>query len=110
MRGRSVSATWFSSLVRPPVPRSPFLDGDAYVQMTGAIQTIAAALKEANAELRHVVRTVVYIVDMADADHVARAHREAFGDARLASTLVQVAALTPAAALVEVEVTAIVHD
>ena len=63
MRGRSVSATWFSSLVRPPVPRSPFLDGDAYVQMTGAIQTIAAALKEANAELRHVVRTVVYIVD-----------------------------------------------
>jgi enamine deaminase RidA (YjgF/YER057c/UK114 family) len=90
--------------------RSPFLDGDAYVQMTGAIKTIAAALGEANAELRHVVRTVVYVVDMADADHVARAHREAFGDSRPASTLVQVAALTPASALVEVEVTAVVHD
>jgi len=90
--------------------RSPFLDGDAYVQMIGAIKIIAAALAEAGAEMRHVVRTVVYVVDMADADHVARAHREAFGEQRPASTLVQVAALTPAQALVEVEVTAVVHD
>jgi enamine deaminase RidA (YjgF/YER057c/UK114 family) len=90
--------------------RSPFLDGDGYLQMTGAIKTIAAALDEAGAELRHVVRTVVYVVNMADADQVARAHREAFGEQRPASTLVQVAALTPAKALVEVEVTAVVHD
>jgi enamine deaminase RidA (YjgF/YER057c/UK114 family) len=90
--------------------RSPFLEGDAYVQMTGAIKTIAAALDEAGAKMRHVVRTVVYVVDMADADHVARAHREAFGQQRPASTLVQVAALTPAKALVEIEVTAVVHD
>jgi len=90
--------------------RSPFLDGDAYVQMTGAIKTIAAALHEAGAEIRHVVRTVVYVVNMADADHVARARREAFGEQRPASTLVQVAALTPAKALIEVEVTAVVHD
>jgi enamine deaminase RidA (YjgF/YER057c/UK114 family) len=78
--------------------------------MTAAIATIAVALDEVGAELRHVVRTVVYVVDMADADHVARAHRQAFGASRPASTLVQVAALTPANALVEVEVTAIVHD
>jgi enamine deaminase RidA (YjgF/YER057c/UK114 family) len=90
--------------------RSPLLEGDAYAQMTGAIKTIAAALDEAGAALRHVVRTVVYVVDMADVDHVARAHREAFGDSRPASTLVQVAALTPANARVEVEVTAMVHD
>jgi enamine deaminase RidA (YjgF/YER057c/UK114 family) len=56
------------------------------------------------------VRTVVYIRDMADAHHVARAHREAFGGQRPASTLVQVSALTPDAARVEVEVTAVVHD
>jgi enamine deaminase RidA (YjgF/YER057c/UK114 family) len=90
--------------------RSPFLDGDAYLQMTGAIKIIAAALHEAGAEMRHVVRTVVYVVNMADADHVARAHREAFGEHRPASTLVEVAALTPAKALIEVEVTAVVHD
>ena len=90
--------------------RSPFLDGDAYLQMTGAIKILAAALHEAGAEMRHVVRTVVYVVNMADADHVARAHREAFGEHRPASTLVQVAALTPAKALIEVEVTAVVLD
>ena len=90
--------------------RGAQLDGDAYRQMTDAIVTIAAALCEAGAELRHVVRTVVYISNMADADHVARAHRETFGIARPASTLVQVAALTPAAARVEIEVTAIIHD
>jgi enamine deaminase RidA (YjgF/YER057c/UK114 family) len=89
---------------------APHLDGNAYVQMTGAIATIAAALGKAGAELRHVVRTVVYVTNMADAGHVARAHREAFGASRPASTLVQVAALTPANALVELEVTAIVHD
>jgi enamine deaminase RidA (YjgF/YER057c/UK114 family) len=88
--------------------RPPHLNGDAYMQMTGAIATVAAALGQAGAELRHVVRTVVYILDMTDAHHVARAHRETFGGSRPASTLVQVAALTPSSALVEIEVTAIV--
>lgn len=86
------------------------LDGDAYMQMSGAIATVAEALGEAGAELRHVVRTVVYVLDMADAHHVARAHSETFGTACPASTLIQVAALTPAEALIEIEVTAIVHD
>ena len=53
-------------------PRS-HLDGDAYTQMTAAIATVAAALGEAGAELRHVVRTVVYVLDMADVDQIARA-------------------------------------
>lgn len=88
--------------------RAPALEGDAYVQMSGAI--VAEALAQAGTELRHVVRTIVYVVDMADAQHVARAHRERFGAARPASTLVQVAALTPAQARVEIEVTAMVHD
>ncbi len=45
-----------------------------------------------------------------NSDHIARAHQEAFGASRPASTLVQVAALTPPSALVEIEVTAFVHD
>jgi enamine deaminase RidA (YjgF/YER057c/UK114 family) len=90
--------------------RSPHLEGDAYKQMKGAIALVAEALAGSGAELRHVVRTVIYILDMLDTHHVARAHREAFGESRPASTLVQVAALTPASALVEIEVTAIVHD
>jgi enamine deaminase RidA (YjgF/YER057c/UK114 family) len=90
--------------------RGPDLDGDVYHQMKAAISIVAGALGEAAAELRHVVRTVVYIRDMADAGEVARAHREAFGESRPASTLVQVAGLTPSSARVEIEVTAIVHD
>ena len=90
--------------------RAPHLDGDAFEQMTSAIATVTAALNEAGADLRHVVRTVVYVRDLADAHHVARAHRQAFGASPPASTLVQVAALTPASARVEIEVTAIIHD
>lgn len=90
--------------------RPPHLDGDAYTQLKAAIATVATALAEAGAELRHVARTVVYVIDLADTHHIARAHHEAFGASRPASTLVQVAALTPAAALVEIEVTAVIHD
>ena len=90
--------------------RAHHLDGDAYEQMMAAIATVAAALGEAGAELRHVVRTVVYVLDMADIHQIARAHKEAFGGSRPASTLVKVAALTPASARVEIEVTAVIHD
>jgi enamine deaminase RidA (YjgF/YER057c/UK114 family) len=90
--------------------RGQHLDGDAYTQMMAAIATVAAALGEAGAELRHVVRTVVYVVDMADVHHIARAHGETFSASRPASTLVQVAALTPVSARVEIEVTAVIHD
>jgi len=89
--------------------RGSHLSGDAYRQASGIIDIIADALRQAGAGLHHVVRTVVYVVDMADLEAVARAHREAFGTVRPASTLVQVAALTPATARVEIEVTAIVQ-
>jgi enamine deaminase RidA (YjgF/YER057c/UK114 family) len=90
--------------------RPPHLDGDAYTQLARAIQTVATALKAAGADLQHVVRTVIYVVDMEDAHHVARAHQEAFGSSPPASTLVQVAGLTPTAARIEIEVTAVIHD
>ncbi len=60
--------------------------------------------------MRHVVRTVVYVIDMADTERVARAHSEAFDTVRPASTLVQVSALTPALARVEIEVAAIISN
>lgn len=89
--------------------RPPDLDSDAYLQAKAILAIVEAALAEAGAELRHVVRTVAYVTDLADQDHIARAHREAFGAVRPASTLVQVAGLTPSTARVEIEVTAIIH-
>ncbi|UFZ06229.1 RidA family protein [Bradyrhizobium ontarionense] len=90
--------------------RGADLDRDAYGQATSAIGIVAEALQKAGADPRHVVRTVVYVTDMADTDGVARARSEAFGAVRPASTLVKVAGLTPAIARVEIEATAIVHD
>ena len=90
--------------------RPPHLDGDAYDQARSILSIVEEALLQAGAALRHVVRTVVYVVDMSDASLVARAHAEAFSQVRPASTLVQVAALTPNTARVEVEATAIIHD
>lgn len=88
--------------------RPPHLDRDAYQQANAVLLILEEALAQAGAGLRHVVRTVVYVVDMADAPLVARAHAEAFGQVRPASTLVQVAALTPNSARVEVEATAVI--
>lgn len=90
--------------------RLPELESDAYAQARGIFKIITEALFQAGAELRHVVRTVVYVVSMTDAALVARAHAESFGTIRPASTLVQVAGLMPPEARVEIEVTAVVAD
>jgi len=90
--------------------RPPHMDGNAYTQARAALELVADALTQAGAELRHVAPTVVYVVDMADAPLVAQAHLEAFGQVRPASTLIQVASLTPPTARVEVEATAVIAD
>ena len=90
--------------------RAPELGGDVSIRLRAAIAIAASALEEAGAELRHVVRTVNSVRDLEEADAVARVHGEVFGDIRPASTLLQVSGLTPSAALVEIEMTAIVHD
>jgi len=90
--------------------RPPDLDGNVDVQLRAAIAIAAAALRDAGADLRHGVRTVVYAKDLVQIDSIARAHLESFGEIRPASAVVRVAALTPASALVGIEMTAVVHD
>lgn len=76
---------------------------DAYDQARAALSIIEKALADAGGALRHVVRTVVYLREIADADLVARAHREVFGDVRPASTLVQVTSMLRPWQKVEIE-------
>jgi enamine deaminase RidA (YjgF/YER057c/UK114 family) len=90
--------------------RPPELGGGAYAQAKAALMIITDALAQIGAGMQHVVRTVVYVTDMADTQHIARAHSEAFDQIRPVSTLVQVGALSPASARVEIEATAIVCD
>ncbi len=77
--------------------------GDAYVQTLQALRTIAAALEDADAEMEDVVRTRIYVTDIARWEEVARAHGEVFGDIRPAATMVEVRALIDPAMLVEIE-------
>ena len=83
---------------------------DTYAQAQAAIAVIAAALEKAGATLHDVVRTVVYVKDIADEALVARAHSEAFGAIRPAATLVQVVAMLRPWHRVEIEAYAIVAD
>ncbi len=87
--------------------RGADLDADAYRQAIAAYAIVADALARVDSSLDDVVRTVTYVTDMADADLVARAHREVLGHVRPAATLVAVAALLDPRMRVEVEVYAV---
>lgn len=80
---------------------------DAYEQARAALSIIETALREAGSSVTAVVRTVTYITDLADADDVARAHYEVFGDIRPAATLVGVTGLVGDNRLVEIEAYAV---
>jgi len=80
--------------------------GDAGEQTRVTLRLIGDALAKAGATFEQVVRTRIFVVDIADWQAVGAAHGEVFADIRPVSTMVQVSALIDPDHLVEIEVEA----
>ena len=86
---------------------APHDTGDAYEQSIASLGVIRDALRKAQADIRDVVRTVIYVTNIDDKDAVAKAHHEVFGDVMPAATLVAVSALARPSLIVEIEAYAV---
>jgi enamine deaminase RidA (YjgF/YER057c/UK114 family) len=97
---------WVAGTTASDAAGNVIAKGNAAEQTRYILKKIEAALRDAGASLRDVVRTRVFVINIAEWEAIGRVHGEFFGEIRPASAMVEVSKLIDPDHLVEIEVDA----